>query len=242
MAQPIQPISARIGPSTTRSSAPGGARSEAFGRAERHSRRVRRLKILLPVAALTIAAVFAAYSYRSTPVALDVQTESSTVSKKGELVMANPKLEGFTKDNKPYSMTAERAVQDVTKEGIITMFKINAKLPMDADGWAKVAAVNGTYDQVKNTLRLREAIDVVTDKGVEIALGGAFMDITRGSLKTNQPVDIKMGQSWLKSEALEVVESGKVIVFSKNVRMYIDPGTVKAAQNTEGGDENDAAN
>ena len=202
---------------------------------------MRRLKILLPVAALTIAVAFVSFSYRATPVSVGVQTESSTVSKKGELVMANPKLEGFTKDNKPYSMTAERAVQDVTKEGIITMFKINAKLPMDADGWAKVAAVNGTYDQVKNTLRLREAIDVVTDKGVEVALGGAFMDITRGSLKTNQPVDIKMGESWLKSDALEIVESGKLIIFSKNVRMYIDPGTVKAASNTNGG-EQDAAN
>lgn len=201
---------------------------------------MRRLKLLLPVAGIAIATGFVAYSYSSAPPAFEVSSESATVSKKGELVMANPKLEGFTKDNKPYSMTAERAVQDVSKEGVVTMFKIVAKLPMDAEGWARIAAANGTYDQLKNTLRLREAIKVVTDKGVEVSLGGAFMDITKGSLKTNNPVDIKMGQSWLKSEALEILDSGKVIVFSDKVRMYIDPGTVKSASDTSGGVQNAA--
>ena len=47
--------------------------------------------------------------------------------------MANPKLDGFTKENLPYSMTATRALQDFDKNGIIDLEGIDARLPVSAD-------------------------------------------------------------------------------------------------------------
>ncbi|MFS9599196.1 hypothetical protein, partial [Klebsiella variicola] len=67
-------------------------RAVAFDSAQRHSRRVRILKLALPVIAGIIAIAFPVYSYLKTPPAAPVQADGSAFSN-GKLVMANPKLE-----------------------------------------------------------------------------------------------------------------------------------------------------
>ncbi|TKA98609.1 MAG: LPS export ABC transporter periplasmic protein LptC, partial [Mesorhizobium sp.] len=84
----------------------------------------------------------------------------------GKLVMANPKLNGFTKQNLPYSMTALRAIQDVSKQGIIDLEGIKAKLPIAADNTAAIDATHGTYDRDGNTLSLTSDVTVSTTDGV----------------------------------------------------------------------------
>ncbi|TGT04404.1 LPS export ABC transporter periplasmic protein LptC, partial [Mesorhizobium sp. M8A.F.Ca.ET.213.01.1.1] len=109
--------------------APAGTRGDAFDRAQRHSRRVRVLKFAVPLLAAGIAIAFPVYSYLAAPVSISVQAEGSAFAD-GKLVMANPKLNGFTKQKLPYSLTALRAIQDVGKQGIIDLEGINAKLPL----------------------------------------------------------------------------------------------------------------
>ena len=112
--------------------APAGTRGDAFDLAQRHSRRVRVLKFAVPLLAAIIAVAFPVYSYLAAPVSISVQADGSAFSD-GKLVMANPKLNGFTKQKLPYSLTALRAIQDVGKQGIIDLEGINAKLPLAPD-------------------------------------------------------------------------------------------------------------
>src|SRR5262245_50493814 len=79
------------------------SREAEFHSARHHSRRVRFLKVVLPSLAAAMALGFLGYSYLSKPVRLSMDVASSAISN-GKLVMSNPKLEGFTKDNLPYSM------------------------------------------------------------------------------------------------------------------------------------------
>ena len=106
------------------------SRADAFSRAERHSRRVRRLKILLPFLAVVMSAGFVAYSYVSTPASVAIQTEDSAFVE-GKLVMNSPKLEGFTKDGRPYTVSATRAIQDLDAQDIISLDGIDAKMPVE---------------------------------------------------------------------------------------------------------------
>ncbi|MDQ2705284.1 MAG: LPS export ABC transporter periplasmic protein LptC, partial [Pseudomonadota bacterium] len=131
-----------IGPTDTHADfaipAGGGAadaRAEAFSRAEKHSRRVRRLKIVLPSFALLLALGFAGYSFISTPAPVAIEMEGSTFAE-GKLVMNSPKLEGFTKDGRPYSVNADRATQDYDKQDIISLDGIDAKMPVEKENWA----------------------------------------------------------------------------------------------------------
>lgn len=205
------------------------ARAEAFGRAERHSRRVRRLKVLLPALALLMTGGFIGYSYMATPTAVAVDAEGSAVAE-GKLVMDSPKLEGFTKDGRPYSVNATRATQDFDKQDIIALDGIDAKMPVEQENWAQVKATSGVYDRAANTLDVATDIMVTTTDGMVAKLKSAFLDINNGSLKSATPVDIQSHGSRITADSMSVLENGRLVIFETRVRVNIDPVQMKAAQ------------
>jgi lipopolysaccharide export system protein LptC len=211
----------------------GTDRAAAFGRAQQHSRRVRRLKFVLPLLAVAIAVAFPVYSYLMTPVTVAVQTDGSAFSD-GKLVMANPKLEGFTKQNLPYAMTAVRAVQEVSKESVIALEGISAKLPIDEKVTAVVDAPAGVYDRDKNTLDLDSDITITTTDGMVARLKSAFLDIGKGTMKTTEPIDISRAGSHITSQTMSVEDNGKVLIFEKRVRVNIDPAKAKTDNRKDG--------
>jgi lipopolysaccharide export system protein LptC len=194
---------------------------------------VRLLKFALPVAAVAIALAFPIYSYLAAPAAVAVQADNSALSN-GKLVMANPKLNGFTKQNLPYSMTAARAIQDTASQGKVELEGIDAKLPLSADANVRVEAAHGFYDRDKNTLKLMQEITVTTTDGMVAKLKSAFLDMGKGLTKTDDPVDITRSGSRITSDAMSVEDNGKVLVFERRVRVSIDPATMKAAEDTNG--------
>jgi lipopolysaccharide export system protein LptC len=209
------------------------ASREAFARAQRHSRTVRVLKSALPLLAAAMALGFLGYSYMMTPASVAVKADGSAISD-GKLVMANPKLDGFTKDNRPYSMNALRAIQDFQNEGVVQLEGISAKLPIDAENWATIDAAGGVYDRDKNTLDIDSEITVTTADGMTAKLKSATIDIGGGGMKTEDPVDIRMDGATITSDTMAIAENGKVLVFEKRVRMDIDPQRLKATQQANG--------
>jgi len=211
------------------------SRVAEFHQAQHHSRRVRWLKVVLPSVAAVMALGFVGYSYVSSPAkGVDVDISSSAVSD-GKLVMASPKLEGFTKDNLPYSMKASRALQNLTSTGIIELEDIDAKLPVDDKNVATIGASRGTYDRDKNTLDIPSEIVVTTTDGMVAKLKSAFIDIGKGDLKTADAVDIALKGTNITADSMIILENGKVLVFEKRVRMQLSPDKVKAGQQAEGG-------
>jgi lipopolysaccharide export system protein LptC len=205
------------------------SRAEAFGRAERHSRRVRRLKVALPLLAVLLVAGFVGYSFVSTPAAVPLQTEGAAFAE-GKLVMNSPKLEGFTKDGRPYSVNASRATQDFDKQDIVNLDGIDAKMPVEAANWARVEAVSGVYDRLANTLDVPTDILVTTTDGMVAKLKSAFLDINGGSLKSTAPVDIQSHGSRITADSMAVLENGQRVIFETSVRVYIDLVQIRAAQ------------
>jgi lipopolysaccharide export system protein LptC len=205
----------------------------AFRRARRHSRAVRALKVLLPGLAVLIALVFAAYSYLLTPGGVSIDLLGSSYSG-GKLTMANPKLDGFTKENRPYSMRAARAIQDVTNTGVFVLEDIQAKLPLSDDNWADIVTAKAIYDKDKNTLEVPSAMTVTTTDGVVAKLNSAFIDIAGGDLKTSDPVDITLHGAHITADSLNVGDRGKVLVFDRKVHLTMMPEKKKPAQGTNG--------
>lgn len=205
------------------------ARAEAFGRAQRHSRRVRRLKVVLPTLAVLLMAGFGAYSFLVAPASTKVETEAPVLVD-GKLVMDSPKLEGFTKDGRPYSVNATQATQDYEKQDIINLDGIDARMPVEEANWARVEAVSGVYDRTANTLDVPTDILVTTTDGLVAKLKSAFLDINNGSLKSSTPVDIQAHGSRITADSMSVLDNGQRVIFETRVKVYIDPVQLKAAQ------------
>jgi lipopolysaccharide export system protein LptC len=226
VAGPVLPEGQRKGEATTERGK--GALADAFRRARRHSAVVRALKLLLPAAAIIIALSFFTYSYIFTPAQISVDL-LNTGFKDGKLIMSNPKLEGFTRDNRPYRMHAAKAIQSVSDTNLIELEKISAHLPISDGNWADVAADQGFYDKDKNTLDIKSDMIVTTTNGITAKLKSAFVEMKNGTMKTSAPVDITMNTAHITADSMSIEERGKVLVFNRNVKLVIIPQGKKAA-------------
>lgn len=205
-----------------------GTRGDAFNRAKRHSRRVRVLKFAVPLLAAAIAIAFPVYSYLKAPISISVQADGTAFSN-GKLVMANPKLNGFTKQKLPYSLTATRATQDVGQQAVIDLEGINAKLPVATDNIVSVDAEHGIYNRDANTMNLTSDVSVTTTDGLAAKFKSIFLDMGKGSMKTSNPVDVSRGGSRITADSMSVEDNGRLVVFENRVRVNIDPTALKAA-------------
>jgi lipopolysaccharide export system protein LptC len=210
-------------PSSRRTAAAGGSaeRTAIFRNAQRHSRIVRVLKIALPALAVTMAALFIFQSYRPAPL-VDISAEASAVSE-GKLVMGSPKLEGYTEDKRPYSISALRAVQDISNEAIVELEEIAATLPISAKTSATIDTSRGIFDRTTNKLDLKSEINIRTSDGAVAKLNSALVDIGAGSMSTDKPVEIRFKNGSINSDALSVERNGKLVIFEKRVRVHIVP-------------------
>src|SRR5262245_35994071 len=101
-----------------------------FFRAQRHSRRVRVLRVALPV--MSVAAL-GAISLLSWLDPMRILTRLPTAD--GQLVisgtkitMSSPRLAGFSKDARPYELSARAAAQDITNPDLVELTDIYAKI------------------------------------------------------------------------------------------------------------------
>ncbi|WP_407941233.1 LPS export ABC transporter periplasmic protein LptC [Mesorhizobium xinjiangense] len=181
-----------------------------------------------------MAAFFAGYSWLKSPPTLDIEVDG-TALQDGKLVMANPTLDGFGKDDLPYSMTAARALQDLSDTSAIQLEDISARLPLSAENFATIGAKAGIYDNEKNTLEITTPLTVETDDGMSITMQSAFIDIANGELKSNEPIDIRLDGSQIEADTFRVRDRGKVFIFEDRVRMQIDPKKLRAPDGQSGG-------
>lgn len=204
------------------------AREAAFAGARRHSRMVRLFKIVLPALGAILALGFLGYSYLLSPSGFSIELSESGISD-GKLVMANPTMNGFTSDNLPYTMTASRAIQDLSMTGAITLEEIDAKLPLSEGTWAFVTAAGGIFDDAGNTLDINTPLTFRTSDGLTANFQSAFVDMGAGELRTTDPVDIVQGGSRITADSFRVLENGDVFLFENRVRMHIEPDDTNTA-------------
>lgn len=211
---------------SARKAAGGRVVADQFRRARRHSRRIRVLKFVLPVSAVLLAAGFAGYSFLMSEGGVSVNLFKSSFSN-GKLIMADPKLNGFTRDNLPYSMTAKRAIQAIDNTDVIQLQGISGTFPVQAGNMATVHAENGVYDQGKNTLDINSPMTLTTTDGMEAHFKSAFVNIAKNDLETSDPVDIKLKQAHITANAMRVRDGGKMLDFSDNVHVTVMPGALR---------------
>lgn len=209
------------------------ARRRAFASASSHSNRVRVAKFALPAIALAglIGAVGYMWLSRVVP-SVDVDLSGSAI-KDGRLIMANPKLDGFTSGNLPYAVRAARAIQDLGGSGAIDLEQITATVPLSADNTARIVAPSGIFDSDANMLDLDHAFTVETTDGMRAELGSAEVDIGNGNLSTDEPVRISTPGSKLEADSMKIEDNGKRVLFQSGVRLVIEPETLKKSASAE---------
>jgi len=197
-----------------------------FAIAARHSRMVRVLRVAVPAAvilamtAIVAVSIFNPFRMLLPKLPLDM---GNLVVSGTKITMESPHLSGYTPDQRPYEVWAKTATQDVTDPDHVDLKTLRAKVLMD-DRTTTVTldARNGVMDTKQQLLDLHKDIFLQSSTGYEARLSQAFVDIGKGTVTSEEHVDVKLLNGTLTSDKLRITGGGEIVRFEGNVVMNLD--------------------
>lgn len=196
-----------------------------FAAAARHSRLVRILRIAVPAVVLLSMAAIVGVSvfnpFRMLMPKLPLDSGNLVVSGT-KITMESPHLAGFTPDQRPYELWAKTATQDITDPDHVDLNDLRAKVLMEDQSTLFLDARTGRFDNKQQQLDLHKDIFLRTSTGYEARLNSAFVDMGKGTVSSDERVDVKLTNGTLTADRLRITEGGDVIRFEGNVVMHLD--------------------
>lgn len=192
----------------------------AFRAAVRHSRHVRLLRIAVPlsVAALLVGGVAFTALVKPLRVLSSANVDVGSLVVSGtKIMMQQPRLAGFTRDNRRYNMIAQAAAQDLTKPDMVELHGINATMEMKDGAVFETVAKDGLYNTKTEQLTLTQNIVVTSSSGYQAFLNEAVIDVRAGKIVSEKPVEVKTATWTINANGMEVGESGDLMRFDRGV-------------------------
>jgi len=141
-----------------------------------------------------------------------------------KVTMAAPRIAGYTRDSRPYEFTARAAAQDLTQPDRVELQGVQAKVAMQDRSYVDVTAATGLYQSKSEHLMLRENVVVKSSAGYEGHFSEAAIDMRTGRVVSEKPVEVKLLNGLLKSNRMEIVESGELMRFEGGVVVMMNLG------------------
>ena len=197
--------------------------------ARRHSARVRLMRKAVPsvaIGGLTILILAAWFNPLRAIQELPVKADNLVVSGT-KITMEAPKLAGFTRDNRAYNLTADAAAQDFTNPTVLELSGIRARIEMQSKGTVDVTAVAGVYDTKSELLTLTQYVHIISSDGYEGHLTAATVDVRKGLIVSEQPVEVNLPNGKLNAKRMEVVDNGALMRFDGGIVLVLtgEPGS-----------------
>ena len=118
-------------------------------------------------------------------------------------------------------MWAKAAIQDLTDPDHVELKTLRAKVMMEDKSTVTMDARTGYFDSKQQMLDLRKDIFLQSSTGYEAELSQAYVDINKGTVTSDEHVDVKLLNGTLTADKLRIINSGEVVRFEGNVVMNL---------------------
>jgi len=193
----------------------------AFAAARLHSHRVKLVKRILPLAAVAIAVIFSWFTFFVLPPTANVLTLNNTDGTSSRLVMTQPRVEGYSRTNQLYMLTAARAIQDPIRPGVIELEEIDATMPLGTRGSVQIQAQSGVFDNINGRMLIDKPFEIETSAGVAAHFLTAEVDIRTSQFVSDQKVEIYRQNEHLTAGRLRILDGGQIFMFEGGVKLTI---------------------
>ncbi|WP_398472972.1 LPS export ABC transporter periplasmic protein LptC [Tardiphaga sp.] len=194
-----------------------------FRAAARHSRFVRVLRVAVPaIVVLSMATIVGISLFNPFRILTKLPVDIGNLVVSGtKITMETPHLAGFSPDGRPYELWAKAATQDLTDPDNLELSILRAKVVMEDKSTLNLDARTGKFNSKTQLLHLTKDIFLQTSTGYEARLTEAIVDISKGTVDSNQPVDVKMLNGTLLGQRMRITDNGEVVRFEGGVSMNL---------------------
>ncbi len=179
-------------------------------------------KRLLPVAAVALLATIALWPE------IESNTERGRVAfrriaevRPDALHIVEPRYQGVDEQNRPYTVTADSALQAGHQE-LVQLRRPRADLLLNDGGWIYLESRDGQYDRPRNLLDLAGRVTIHHDDGTQFVTERAALDIAGGNAEGDVPVAAQGPFGTLTAEGFRLRDRGQVVVFTGRSRVVLE--------------------
>ena len=199
-----------------RQAAPGGF----------HDRLIKILAVALPMATGAIVAflVIAPFSPRSEVSFILDRDKVEQIDER--LRVDNATYRGADKKGRPFSLMAKEAVQRSSKEGIVRLDQVLARILL-ADGPAQLTAEGGNYQIDDEVLDVPGPLRVRATDGYSLIARGVSLDLRDQMLTGSEGVSGSVPEGTFSANSLKVDLEACTITLDGNARLRMVPGALE---------------
>jgi lipopolysaccharide export system protein LptC len=187
-----------------------------------YSHFVKFMKVVLPLLAFGIIGLLAAWPR------IQGGDQSGTRRDSGELEMMRALYVGTDTQNRPFSLTADRAVQSTTEPGVLDLVRPQGELTLQDGTWIAVKADRGRYNDKTGKLLLLGNANLFHDKGYEFKSDEAHIDVRAGNAWGDLPVTGQGPFGEIFSRGFRLFDSGATIVFNGPAHLDLAAGLTES--------------
>ncbi|MBT3069966.1 LPS export ABC transporter periplasmic protein LptC [Rhodomicrobium sp. Az07] len=198
-------------------------RDREFRLARRHSRRVRVLRIVLPLMAMGILSLYALPSFLR--VSVDKGRGTATVRaielEKGALKMIEPHVRGVSEKNESYDFTADSATQASVKADEMYLVNVRGRMTGLDGKLTTLTAPDGTYNSKSEQITFSNGVAIKREPGLAAGFQTATASLKEQSAVSNTPVVVRLHESTIHADGVTLYWGESRAIFEGNVRTHV---------------------
>lgn len=216
--------------SPRRWTAQAGRRPRVTRRAPRMSMRdhysifVGFMKVLLPALAAALMLLVVAWpQFTVDDGGFRLSVSKLAPDQADSLTMLNARFDGLDEKDRPYMLTADMATQSDREKDRIDLELPKADITLQDGAWLALTARQGLYRRESQMLDLSGSVSLFHDQGFELLTESAQVDLDRGTVSGNQPIQGQGEMGLIEAEGFRVYDRGARILFTGKSHMVIYP-------------------
>lgn len=183
-----------------------------------YSRMVQLAKVALPLAALGILALVAAWPsfVETTPPKLAANPTDSD--------LLQPRYFAVDEKGQPFSLTAKRAKEKDPETGLVDLDEPEAEMTEIGGAWVTIRGRDGEYNRQTKILHLMGDVRILRDDGTEYRTEEAYTDIAAGTAWGDSYIVGQGPQGEVAGQGFRMSDRGKTMVFTNRAAVATPAG------------------
>jgi lipopolysaccharide export system protein LptC len=178
---------------------------------------VRRLRVILPVLAVLMLALVVIWPH------FDPAQTPKRHANAAPPEMNHSHFSGVDKKNRPFTITADRAVQKSTSSNDVDLTKPVGKLILQNGKWVTLSADQGDYREDNGTITLQGDVTLTHSNGYVVKTSAAAINMDDGIATSDKPTEGEGPRGQIQGEGFHMDEEHDQIIFTGNSRILILP-------------------
>ncbi len=190
---------------------------------QRHAKRIAKLRIALPVLALLLLIAVFIWPVADGRRLIAMPPAPATP----QLTMANPRFTGTDEQNRPFTLSADRATQQPQDLMQIDLVAPHAEMMGSTGQPVSGSGSVGRFDQSRKRLWLGGAVQLEqknpqNGETLHFTTSELFADLAAHTVWGNQPARLTGGFGTIEGQGFQVFDGGKVLLFTGPSRAILN--------------------